>query len=235
MGLEVPYVPIFSEKVCHSDSGDVWAAVLHNLTTPPDENASEFAHIIHRYQYLCFAELIRRKWDSKFRVCRVPRGMRPLLNLDGELWLCLLNLISETFLVYPAYKHPALWFNQILGEHEIFPTVRHFDGERTGKAEILKLARSENHSLLTLESNLFHQEGTKLLFDCAMEIAEVSDRFRAQTYMPFVRARQKVVTYAAQHSFARIKTADGFFKTSRQRTELKKVNLKPALGAGFET
>lgn len=144
--------------------------------------------------------------------------LKKKFQIEGALWVRLLNLVSETFLLSPAYEHPALWFHAIVLEYEVFPTIRDFSrGSYLSKTDILKLTQSENRNLLTLTKNPFKKEATKLLFDKAMTFAESKDRFRVQSYTPFVKARQASTNLiSAKDAQVLTEGADGKIITSRQ-------------------
>ena len=215
MHFLLPAVPIANHKI----DDPVWAIVVHKLTTPVKPDSSKFSDLFQGYRYLSFAEMVRQKWDSKFRISgRLPTNVKKQFESEGALWVRLLNLISETFLLSPAYEHPAMWFYAIVLEHEVFPATRDFSKSKVlSKTEIVRLAQSENHNLLTLSENPFKKEATKLLFDKAMPLAESKDRFRVQSYTPFVRARQASTSLISTKDYQSLSEgADGKIITSRQ-------------------
>ena len=215
MQFSLPSVPIASHKI----DDPVWAIVVHKLTTPAKPDGSKFGDFFQGYWYLCFAKMVRLKWDSKFRIVgRLPPQVKKQVDVDGALWASLLNLISETFLLSPAYDHPALWFYEIVLEHEVFPAMRDFSKVGVlSKTEIVKLTQNENHKLLTLSENPFKKEATKLLFEKAMTLAESKDRFRVQEYTPFVKARQASTSLINAKDYQSVaEGTDGKIITSRQ-------------------
>ncbi len=98
-------------KLSGTEAEQYWASTIRFLCSQDAIDRSvqgEFRGVMYGYQRLVLGELIRKKWDSKFRIGRINTPMRKAIELEGELWLRVLNLISEIFLLEPRYVHPTL-------------------------------------------------------------------------------------------------------------------------------
>ena len=103
-----------------------WLGII-NLLTDPEWHLSRECRPIDRvrfrYREYAMAELIRLKWDGKFRAVKVPKAHRQLCKLEASLWLKVLNLTQEVFLLNRSgYLHPAEWFGCILTLFCHFPS-----------------------------------------------------------------------------------------------------------------
>ncbi|PSB30170.1 hypothetical protein [Stenomitos frigidus] len=216
MDLSVTEIPLLSHKI----PDGVWKTVIHILSSPPAiEETSDFGLLSHRYRWLVLAEMIRQKWDSKFRVHRFRGSIKQAIELEAAFLVALLNLVSETFLLEPQYGHPALWFAKIMQEWEISPTVQALSDRKTNKTELNQKTRSQNKTLLSplsIADNPFERPATKLLFDAAIRHAKQKDRFRTTVYTPFVKARMTVTNFAAGQKLFTKDEQSGKGKISRQ-------------------
>ncbi|HEY9662552.1 MAG TPA: hypothetical protein V6C65_29210 [Allocoleopsis sp.] len=167
-------------------------------------------------------EVIRLKWDSKFRSGeKSPTVHRPLEKLEGELWYRVLNLIQEIFLlgIDDIYPHPSLRFTCVFQERH----MGLFDAPED-KQKALDQIRSENRQLRDLSNPIDpdrfpHTHG---LIEQATATSENLDRFRTRHYMPMVKARQALTTFHAKNSTVFKQTKEGvFFSTGRGKGKLK--------------
>lgn len=193
MDLRLTELPLLSHQI----PDGVWKAVIHKLSSFPSGSVGDFDLLCHRHRWLVLAVMIRKKWDSKFYAPRLRGEIKQGVYLEADLFVALLNLVSETFLLEPHYGHPALWFMNVVLELEILPTF-----PTTGKTEHTARVRSQNKILLSPESladNPFEQPATKLLLNKAIHHALQKDRFRTTSYTPFVRARMALTSFVAAH------------------------------------
>ena len=193
MDLRLTELPLLSHQI----PDGVWTAVIYKLSARPSGSVGDFDLLDHRRRWLVLAVMIRKKWHSKSYVPRLRGESKRGVYLEADLFVALLNLVSETFLLEPHYGHPALWFMNVVLELEFSPTF-----PTTGKTEHTARVRSQNKILLSPESladNPFEQPATKLLLNKAIHHALQKDRFRTTSYTPFVRARMALTSFVAVH------------------------------------
>lgn len=179
-----------------------WLLIIDWLTNPKCQ-LNEVCHpadrVRLRYREYAMAELIRLKWDTKFKAFKVPTVHRKLYKLEGNLWFRVLNLVQEVFLLNRSgYYHPAEWFACILIESKLVGVF----ATDLGKDQFFKQLRSENKQLLTL-NNPFYSSNcphTWKLIQQSMRFADQLDQFRTGTYTPMVKARQALTTYLASEA-----------------------------------
>jgi len=197
MDLRLTEIPLLSHQI----PDGVWTAVIYKLSARRSGSVGDFDLLFHRQRWLVLAVMIRKKWDSKFYVPRLRGEIKQGVYLEADLFVALLNLISETFLLEPHYGHPALWFMNVVLELEFSPTFPTTNGA-TDKTTRMARVRSQNKILLSPESladNPFEQSATKLLLNKAIHHALQKDRFRTTSYTPFVRARMALTSFVAAH------------------------------------
>ncbi|MDX2241257.1 MAG: hypothetical protein NW224_11280 [Leptolyngbyaceae cyanobacterium bins.302] len=188
-----------------------WNLVVYLLTDPQlcdgSSHADEKTRLIHRAYAL--AEMIRLKWAPKnFKELRT-RCIE--IKAEGFLWWRVLELIDATFLVRPSgYKHPALWFVQVVLEERLSGMFRLLEGE--GKADINKRLQRENQCLLEKINPFDPQETphTWMLIDVAAGVAERSVKISKEQYTPMVKARIALTTILIEEGAVRSHTGTGF-------------------------
>ena len=202
---------------------DIWLEVCWKLTRPRYE-LCEFDLNAHIHQRLIVAEVIRREWDSRFKIKSLNRQASREIKAEGAVAHGLLQLISKVHLRSPArlwHIHPAKWFEALMLEREAIGVMQL--GPFT-KTDFLKKLRKENQDLFTLAGNPFTAKYTVHLFDAVLELSERYDQF-AKALRGYVTARRKMVTLIDnQKSAFYIKRADGSRKKLRQGR--KKVDLE---------
>jgi hypothetical protein len=138
------------------------------------------------YKAAILEQVIRLRWDSKFRIS-LPQRYRNTFKPEGELWHRVLTLVQEVHLLHPSgYSHPAVWFALALDEG-VLGGINH----GRGKDYDIRVIQQQNKALQSL-SNPFDRAKyphTWALIEKAGEVAEQLDRFRASIYRPMLAAR----------------------------------------------
>lgn len=180
-----------------SQAEDIWITVFSALTLPREQE-DEFEQVVRLYRRLILGDVIRREWDSKFKLKGFSHKSKAVIKLHGEVTHSLLQLISRVFLRDPCdYSHPALWFGSVMFEAEAWgPEV--ITGPETTASEYMEQYRRASQMLWTLEGNPFNRESTKLLFDRAVEMAVRYDNFAPQV-RKYADARRKLTSYQTKH------------------------------------
>jgi hypothetical protein len=193
---------------------DVWPQVFEHITLMPRTDC-KFAKALSNHRTLILAEVIRLRWNSKFRIKGVPRTLKKSLELIGSVTNTLLSLINEVFLRYPCgYEHPAFWFAQVFLENEAIGVYATTDEEFT-KSQYVANFRNANQKLWTLESNPFLQPATKALFDIALLMAEQYNGFTPHL-KAYVKARRRLSTHLKTEADMLRKSGSGGAKVSTQ-------------------
>ncbi len=175
-----------------------WREIFCQLSHP-DKRDTQMAKIDHEYQCMVIAELIRREWNSTFRVHSFRGDFKKWIDAHGDFWHCTFKMIEKVFSVYPNFEHPAVWFAGVLFEREINGLL--FAGKTT-KIDVLQTLKNQNGKLKISGSgensdkaeNPFEKECTKKLIAQALKLADESDHFRKKTYMPWLRSRMALST-----------------------------------------
>jgi hypothetical protein len=180
---------LYQLPIYDSETPSPWCEIF-DLVSQPGCHKTELERARQEYQCFILAEIIRREWNSKFRVHNFRGPFRKWLDANGELWHQTFILVEKVFSVYPYLEHPAVWFTGVLFELEVSTFL--IEGGTTKKASLEKF-RCENKQLQDL-GNPFQEECTRMLLESALKLAETSDVFRKNTYMPWVRSRMALAS-----------------------------------------
>jgi len=143
---------------------------------------------------LIIAELLRNKWDSKFRVTGLGRDGSRYFKALGEIATCLLDLITSVQEMEPELlrsEHQAIWWTHLvveaacLGRHCLKTKV-------IGKDSLRRLVMSENKCVRNFE-NPFTEPHTREFFNAALNVCERSDQIRKNALTPFIKSRSHFV------------------------------------------
>ncbi len=148
----------------------------------------EFQRISCDVIYLHLAELIRLRWDSKFKV-KIPRDCLLQIRPSVEALNCLLDLSVELWTLTPGeYQHPAQLFMEVTVEGDCWGLFR-MDAQGQTVTEVYRQIQAENGQLSRYE-NPFQKAASKKLFDVACDLAQRGGRFHTKTWKPYLRARK---------------------------------------------
>lgn len=164
-----------------------WREVFRSISTPKTHQG-EMARMDQHYRCLMLAEIVRRRWNSQFRVHNFRGEMKAEIDAHGAFWEATLNLIAEVFLWRPRFDHPAAWFAGVLFEGEIGSIMLPIDADTATKTEVLIRFRRQKRQLRDFE-NPFQQEYTKALLDEAVQMAESLNEFDKNCYKPWLQSR----------------------------------------------
>lgn len=167
--------------------------------------SSEKVRANQTYISMVLAEVIRREWDSKFKVHSFRGDFAKFINTHGEFWHRTLHLTEKLSTLYPYLdlvdrfpNSPAFqgalteaWFMGVLLEGEL----DNFWSLHQTKTGALKEFKSQNQMLSIPEDpiqaeNPFRQEYTKALIDGAFQVGNKCDVFRKKTYTPWLKSRK---------------------------------------------
>lgn len=214
---------------------NVWLQVFRSIYSMSGDG-SEFSLVIANHRKLILAEVIKLRWDSKFKIKGVPKPLQAQLKIVGELTNNLLNLIDEVFLLEPCgYPHPAIWFREVFLENEAIGIYTKTEGDAE-KAAYMSEFGNANQQLWTLASNPFTKPNTKALFDLALEMAERYDRFTPHL-RAFTRSRRKLATYLRKNTELLNKSPTGskiIARQGRKKKKKSKVDSETLAGKEFQ-
>jgi hypothetical protein len=152
--------------------GTVWLKVYFWLTGPISSvNEHSFTR---NYNRLILAEVIRRKWDPKFKVRGLSRAEARRIKAIGEVAIFLLELITQIQTLAPESlnnQHQAEWWGMLVLECESLGHA--MKKEFSGKNELVSWRASQNKQLNGYV-NPFTSEMTRRFFDEALPLAERS-------------------------------------------------------------
>jgi hypothetical protein len=211
---------------------NVWQSVFWEITKPR-ENACSFDAKVHAHRRLILAEVIRLKWDSRFKIKGIDRQSKKEIKAAGNVAFRLLNLIAEVHLMRPDmvdHQHPAQWFLLLMAEGEAIGVNRP-PGLGGGK-NFKRALSNENRLLYSLSENPFTLTHTERFFDAALKLAWQYDRFAA-VFREYVKARRQLSSVLTEGgSKVQRKTAGGKSKPYRQGR--KKVDSENLTAQGFQ-
>jgi hypothetical protein len=195
-----------------------WREVFFQISRPIEELGA-MANFDRDYQSLVLAEIIRREWNSRFQVHNFRGDFGVWINAHGEFWHRTLLLIEKVFTVYPHFEHPAVWFAGVLFEREINGVLM---AGMTTKTNFLKKLRNQNAKLRVPDDtghseNPFEKDCTKALIDEAFRLASSSDRFRNDTYMPWLRSRMALASVNDRHGQVFLEAKGKFIQAKQGR------------------
>ncbi|MGG6242565.1 hypothetical protein ACQ4N7_28470 [Nodosilinea sp. AN01ver1] len=166
---------------------NIWRQVCYRITAPiRSDQQPQFSK---DYNQLILVELIRRKWNKKFRVRGLSRATARQLKAVGAVAEALLNLISAVQEVAPealGYRHQAEWFEVLLLESEAIGWA--FKGDFSGKREIVRHRATQNRKVNALE-NPFTSACTQTFFSVVLPIAEQDNPSVLKAVRAFTKAR----------------------------------------------
>lgn len=195
---------------------------LVEATTPL--MCESYAQSLIRFdRIITFSEMIRDRWNSKFRLADRPKPSedRKGYELKAKIFSKTLDLIQEVHLLCasdPTGQMTALkWFVLIIDELQIDAVWFPDSPELGSKTQARKILQEQN-SLIKGYKNPFSAEScpaTFLLLEAARIFAESHDRFRRNYYTPFRQAREALATHLIKQAFL-CKNNGERFEPSRQ-------------------
>jgi hypothetical protein len=208
----------------------IWQAVYLKLTAP---GFLEYPSDVHRgYISLIMVEVLRKKWDSRFRVTGASRGWSKELKLLGVVGCALIDLLTHIQLMVPEELegfHQAQWFGVLMLEAEAigWGVGGH---DFSGKEDLMRYFASQNRRLRALE-NPYTAPHTHYIFDKVTRISKDSDQV-AKTLRAYANARSKLTAQDRRADLRHFRLAlDGSFSVSRQGR--KKDVSESLTGQGF--
>jgi hypothetical protein len=216
---------LYELPIDDSETPSPWREVFYKVSLPGN-CPTELARLDREYKCLALAEIIRREWNSQFKVHNFRGELREWIDAYGLFWHCTFILVEKVFSAYPRFEHPAFWFAGVLFEREISGFL--LAGNWT-KTTALQEFRRKNGKLNIPDNpdnpegaeNPFEKECTKALIDQAFKLANSSDHFRRKTYLPWLRSRMALATITNRYGQVMLQQA-GESMATQQRQGRKK-------------
>lgn len=205
----------------------VWIAV-----TSPRKTKSQQCVSIQRV--LMLNEVVRTRWDPSFKINGIPRSssMKRQAKYTAGIANALIDLIIEVFQRYPCrYSHPSEWFAQVILEHEAIGIHAVTKGDTTNTKFKAAFCNANNRLWVAEKSNPFSKPNTKLLFDIALKLDEMSTDF-SRYLKSYADARRKFMAYISDskkgdRQRVYVETDDGGLvrlESGRKKAAVKKVD-----------
>jgi len=220
-----PHLDTFIEKAAHILDNYWLACVAALLSRDSMKSDSEIDRCRLTYRAAILERIIKLRWDSKFNGnLRIPKKEVRVIKLEGELWNCAIDLMSELSLITPVrYPHTSIWFTLSIMEG----CLGAFTPQESKKIDFRKNLQSGNQDLKAYINPFNHNESpyTWRLIEDSRKLAARNDEFRKQKYTPLRQAREKLTTHLI-NTPAQIITED----TLKKRRPMKRSHNK-----GFQT
>lgn len=196
---------------------NVWLPVFWDLTRPRHDFA-DFDKVDLAYRRAILTEVIRREWDSRYRVTGLGRQGNKEVKAAGGVAHKILLLIAKIHLKDPAildHKHPSEWFGRVVAEREAIGYIV-LNGAG-GADQFKRRLGSDTQKIYTLTENPFTKPHTKQLFDIALNLALEHDGFVAPI-REYAQARRELLKIFKERSGSQVRTkgVDGRAKRCRQ-------------------
>ncbi len=178
------------------------------------------------YRQLVAGEFIRQFLNSRFPYWQSSEKLKPLLNLELNLWITVLKMLKELQVLCPSFIncHFAIFFKALVVERKLIVLIG-FDSEQSTIKGGIGLLQSQNRKLQGCENPFTRDEAPRTweFIQQAITIADQNDDFRREFYMPIVRARQKFVAYMQDEKF-RIYKQGQLQRQGRRKSQKNKRN-----------
>ncbi|NEQ29833.1 MAG: hypothetical protein F6K04_02330 [Leptolyngbya sp. SIO4C5] len=173
------------------------ACICRLLNTPFAE--SEFDTFFQQFMELSTLHMLEAMLGRRrIKIRALPQGCKPFYKAQGVLLSDLLSLVSNAFTFNNlGYKHPAIWFCEILLEREVYGCIWSEGSEGTvkTKTDLVNRTANENRQLANYQNPFTpSKRATWQLFELVIPIAEGNGRFNSQIYKPFVKSRKAALT-----------------------------------------
>lgn len=222
--LQSPYLILpSSPSLLYFDPKLVLAYVLDELSS--EEKNQDLIQVVTgkvliRYHKLVVGEFYRQTIDSNFPYWKPNRKLKPIIQLEVNLWQSVLKMLKHLFYRNSFIDIPEFSFYKLIREREFMVFIVSCTGGQLRVKDYLAMRQHQNRELQGCE-NPFDREKSPCtwgIMNSAIRIAERDDEFSKNFYMPVIRDRQKFTAFMKSEKFRAF--LEGKIRRQGRRKEL---------------
>lgn len=156
-----------------------------------------------RLQQLVVGQFYRKTLDKKFPYWKAHRKIKPIINVEVELWESIYKMLEQMYCLKIFTPCPAHSLFALIREKELVLVIKTYSGGQLVVKDYLSSLQYQNRQLKSCE-NPFNRQISPFTWEImtpAIAQANRDDEFRKKFYMPVVDARQRLTGLIKKERF----------------------------------